>query len=81
MRDETTALRGTVPPGGGPGNWPVRGTAFPGGGPGSGPILDAVLPGGLADVTGIPLGDLDSSGQSRLADAARRIMSRGGDCW
>jgi hypothetical protein len=81
MRDETTALRGTVPSGGGPGNGPVRGTALPGRGPAPGPVLDAVLPGGLADVTGIPLGDLGSSGQSRLADAARRIMSRGGDCW
>lgn len=81
MRDETTALRGTVPSGGGPGNGPVRGTALPGRGPAPGPVLDAVLPGGLADVTGIPLGGLGSSGQSRLADAARRIMSRGGDCW
>ncbi len=90
MRDEPTALRGTMPgggpgggSGGGPGIGPVPGPALPGDGPGPSPGpgtgLGPVLPSDLADVTGIPLGDLDGSGPARLADAARRVMSRAVD--
>jgi HEXXH motif-containing protein len=44
-------------------------------------VLDHVLRSGVPDVTGLSLRDLDDSGQSGLAGAARRIAGAGGDGW
>ena len=33
----------------------------------------------VPDLTGLPLGDLDRHGRGRLATAARRVVTAGGD--
>ncbi len=89
MRDEITVLRAGAPAPG------VLATGVPASGvlatgvPASG-VLDAgVSAAGAAacgafrsrvpDLTGLPLGDLDRYGRGRLATAARRIVTAGGD--
>ena len=91
MRDEITVLRAGAPAPGalarctgraGPG---VLATGVPASGvPSTGESAAGAAAGGafrsrVPDLTGLPLGDLDRYGRGRLATAARRIVTAGGD--
>ncbi len=89
MRDETTAAPGGAPAAGRPpGGAPAAGRP-PGGALAAGvtaveAAVSSVIAGGeirshLPDLTGRPLGDLSHCGRPRLATAARRIVTQGGD--
>ncbi len=75
----------TVLPQDGPGSAGLGSAGLGSAGPGSaglGNVLaDDAIRSEVADVTGVPLRDLDDSGAARLADAARRLVAPGRDGW
>jgi len=79
LRDEVTVLRtGALAPG-------VLATGVPAsgvlaaGGSAAGAAAGGAFRSRVPDLTGLPLGDLDRHGRDRLATAARRIVTAGGD--
>ena len=79
MRDEITVLRAGVPaPGVLAAEVPASGV-LDAGESAAGAAACGAFRSRVPDLTGLPLGDLDRYGRGRLATAARRIVTAGGD--
>ena len=75
------ALPGAVLPGAVLPGAVLPGAALPGAVLPGAALRSGVFRSDVADMTGLSLGDLDNLGQPRLAEAARRVVSAGGDGW